>query len=418
MILFLYQLFLALGFLFYLPKLLFRKKSGPTLKDRFGLIPKEFQKSGSTLIWIHAVSLGETKAIAPLARMLKEHYGSEVQFVVSSGTATGRAEVKKAIPFCDFSLYLPLDFSWIMKPLVSRLKPDLVLISETDLWMNFLTQCKKQGARCFIVNGKLSERSCHRYESVPFWCHRLFSQFDHIGAQSQHYKDRYLRLGIPEERISVTGNLKLDHVHPPSPDLQEWKESLGFSETDQILVLGSTHDPEERWFLELLDGLWNVMPELKVVLVPRHPERFEVVAELLGECGQPFKRYSCPSDAPFRILLVDAMGVLKKCYQISDVSLVAGSYVDKVGGHNILEPSEYGKPVIFGPCMATQPELLELCLAYEAGLQVPMQDLSETLKSLFNQSERREQLGQNGIRLIQDHRGATQRTFDLIFSTL
>jgi len=412
MINFLYQVVLGFGLLFYLPKLLFRKKEGASLSERFGVSFNGMKKTKPMLIWIHAVSLGETKAVAPLAKMLKDHYGSEAQFVISSGTETGRAEVQKAIPFCDVSLYLPLDFSWVMKPLVTRLKPDLVLITETDLWANFLRLCKKQGAQCYLVNGELSERSTKRYEAVPFWTRHVFSAFDLICAQSTHYRDRYVKLGVPMEKLFVTGNIKLDQVHPVAPDITQWRESLGFTGSDQILTIGSTHDPEERWFLELLDGLWNELPNLKVILVPRHPERFDDVAQLLDECGQPYKRYSHASNEPFRILLVDEMGVLKKCYQISDVSLVAGSYVESVGGHNILEPSEYAKPVIFGPCMQAQPELLELCLSYEAGIQVPMQDLNKTLRQLLNDAGEKQRLGLNGRRLIEDNRGATKRTFN------
>jgi len=410
----LYDFLILVGFLFYLPKLWLRKKSGAALRDRFGLPAADYRKSKTRLIWIHAVSLGETKAVAPLARMLKESFGPDVEFVVSSGTATGRAEVKKAIPFCDYSLYLPLDLTWVIRPLVNRLKPDLLIISETDLWINFISHCKRVGARCYIVNGKMSERSCRRFNTLTFWSRKLFSQFDHIAAQSEHYRNRYLKAGVAQNRVTVTGNLKLDHVHPPTPDLDEWKRSLGFYHEDQILVIGSSHDPEERWFLEVLNGLWDSLPQLKVVIVPRHPERFDEVETLLQECGQPFKRYSESSDQPFRILLVDAMGVLKKCYQISDVALVAGSYTDKVGGHNILEPSEYGKPVLFGPSMWSQPELLELCLSYEAGLQVPMKNLGSVLARLFHDSGERQKLGGNGLRLIQDHKGATKRTFDLI----
>ncbi len=413
LITFFYHLVLLIGFLCYLPWLLLRRKQGPSIKERLGYIPK-IKKRKPFLIWIHAVSLGETKAVAPLASMLKETYGSDVQFVVSSGTATARAEVKKVIPFADDTLYLPLDFSWIMDPLIKEAQPDLVLISETDLWLNFLSVCKKYGAQLMIVNGKMSERSCSRYATFAWWSQRVFSQFDHICTQSRHYRDRYRFIGVHKEKISVTGNLKLDHVYPVAPDLQEWKASLGLVDDDQILVIGSTHEPEERWFLEILDGLWKDFPRLKVLLVPRHPERFDSVANLIFESGQPFKRYTQNKTEEFRILLVDTMGILKKCYQIADCAIVAGSYVEHVGGHNILEPSEYGVPVIFGPCMHTQPELLELCLSYEAGLQVPMQELSGILRSLLTDENMRRGIGENGLQLIREHQGATARTLKII----
>lgn len=413
MIVFFYQVALILGFLFTFPWMLLRKKQGPNLRQRLGRIGT-INKTKPFLVWIHAVSLGETKAVAPLAQRLKETYGDKIEFVISTGTAAGKAEGEKAMPFADHKIYLPFDFSWIMKPLLKATKPDLVVVVETDLWFNFLSSAKQNGARLLIVNGKMSERSCARYASFSWWSETIFSQFDRICAQSSHYRDRYLKIGVAKDKVIITGNLKLDHVEPKDLEIDEWKKDLGLSNDHLVLVIGSTHDPEERWFLEVLDGLWNEFPELRVLLVPRHPERFDQVADLLQESGQPFRRYSKDGNGPCRILLVDAMGILKKCYQIADCAIVGGSYVEHVGGHNILEPSEFGVPVIFGPNMYGQPELKELCLSYEAGLQVPMKDLSHTLQTLLKNKEKRDLIGSRGLRLIRDHQGASERTLKII----
>ncbi len=411
---FFYPSVLVIGFLFYFPKIVLRKKAGPSLKQRLGLFDAGKTKSKPLLFWIHSVSLGETKAVLPLVKRLKQHYGDEAEFIHSTCTATGYEEGKKALPFCLEHLYLPLDLKWIMRKWMRRFQPDHVIISETDLWRNFLAEAKRQGATCTIVNGKMSEKSCQMYESLPMWGRHIFSFVDLVAVQSPLYKKRYQRAGVAEDKIAVTGNLKIDQVTPEIREPEKWKRSLGLSEEDQILVIGSSHDPEERWLLEVLDSLWGLLPHLKVMLVPRHPERFDAVASLLEECGQPYIRLSSLEKKPFKILLIDQMGVLKSCYQIADVCLVAGSYLEKVGGHNILEPAEFGKPVIFGPCMSSQPELLELCKTYESGLQVEMKDLHRTLLSLMPSQTEKERLGRNGKRLIEDHRGATEKTFALI----
>ncbi len=408
---YIYQFFLFLGFIFYLPCLVLRKKGGPTLKERLGILSKVPRKTKSRLVWIHAVSLGEAKAAAPLAKMMKEAYGGDAEFVISFGTASGREAAEKSIPFADFYLYLPLDFIWIMKNLVKGARPDLVIICETDLWYNFLNQCKQEGAKLILVNGKMSERTFLRYQAFSFWAGKIFPLFYRICVQSYHYAHRFEKLGVQKSVIKITGNLKLDNKEPVFTGS---KEEMGLNDRDLVLVIGSTHHPEERWFLEILEGMWDDFPNLKVLLVPRHPERFNEVEELLEQSGLPYRKYTDKDSQPFKIQLVDAMGILKNCYQFADAAIVGGSYVKDVGGHNILEPSEFGVAVVFGPNMQSQPELIELCIAYGAGLQAAIEELPSVLRSLLKNKQKRDILGQNGLRLIQDNRGASRRTFEII----
>ncbi len=265
---YIYQFFLFLGFIFYLPSLVLRKKGGATLGERLGFLSEMPRKTKSRLVWIHAVSLGEIKAAAPLAKMMKEAYGDDAEFLVSSGTASGREAAEKAVPFADFYLYLPLDFTWTMKKLVKRARPDLVIICETDLWYNFLSQCKQEGAKLILVNGKMSEKTFLRYQAFSFWAGKIFSLFDCICVQSFHYAHRFEKLGVQKNVLKITGNLKLDSEEPV---FMGSKEEMGLNKGDLVLVIGSTHHPEERWFLEILEGMWNDFPNLKVLLVPRHP---------------------------------------------------------------------------------------------------------------------------------------------------
>lgn len=381
----------------FLPRILFREKKYP-LKERLGRDFPKIEKKGRQLIWIHAVSLGETKAVAPLIKKLKA-LPTDPLVLLTTATKTGHEEGKKTE--ADYATYLPLDFRYIISPLMKRLKPDLVIVTETDFWYHFQRAAKKNGARLVVVNGKLSERSFARYKRFPFLSRHLLDSIDHFYLQGALYADRFKQLGISREKLAVTGNIKLDAPLDamPSPDLN-LKDHF-------VITLGSTHAPEEEIWITALKELWMQRPEIKVFLVPRHPERFNEVEHLLEKNTIPFVRWTQGvSFERARVVLVDEMGVLKTCYQLSDVAFVGGSFTPRVGGHNILEPALYGKPVLFGPYMHSQPDLLELVKTYRAGIQITPEEIIPTLlgKSLRPYGER-------GLELLAASRGALDKTF-------
>lgn len=408
-----------------IPKMLYQlivhKKYRQSLLRRFGSGFPVINKNGRPLIWIHAVSVGETKAVAPLAKLLKSSPKQPI-LVVSTITETGQAEAKRSIPEADFHIYLPFDFKLIINPIVKRVKPDMVILCETDFWYNFLKASKKAGAITAVVNGKISIRSQSRFNKVSFFTKSLFSKIDLFCIQSHHYKTRFLNLGVPFHKIAVTGNMKFDDKYPylKSDELAQFKHQLGIKQDNQVLVMGSTHDPEESLLLQALKKVWQSFPNLKPIIVPRHPERFNEVATLLSNQNIPFYRYSSPShnNEGAKVILIDAMGLLRKCYQIADIAVVAGSFTPKVGGHNILEPCWYGVPTIFGPNMYSQPEMLELVRQYNAGMQVPGEKLGETLEMLLKDSDQRKTLGDNGLKLVEDMKGATQKTYGILSNLL
>lgn len=410
-----YDLFLFLIALVALPKLLFQmafhKKYRNSLMQRFGIGFPKIEKGNRKLIWVHAVSMGETKAIASLAKQLKKESGDAV-LIFSTVTETGLAEGKKSLPEADYHVFLPFDFAWIINPIVKQVKPDQVILCETDFWYNFLRTSKKVGAHIAVVNGKISERSMNRFMKFRSFTDKVFAQIDRFCVQSSHYRDRFLKLGVPEEKIVVTGNIKFDSHFPKlsSEELLEWKGKLGIKPDDHVLVAGSTHDPEEKIILDACKEVWKADPHLKVLIVPRHPERFDEVAQLLKRRGVEFSRYSedCSHETP--VVLVDAMGVLRQCYQLATLAIVAGSYTPKVGGHNIVEPCWYGVPVLFGPHLHSQPELLEIVKEYHAGWQVEKEQLAESIKTLLLDPKQREELGGSGTRLVTDLKGATKKT--------
>lgn len=417
---FLYECCLILISLIALPKFLYQmivkgKYRGSFLK-RLGSGFPLIKKDGRPLIWVHAVSLGETKAVAALVKEMKAKFNNPV-IVFSTTTETGHVESCRSIS-ADHHVYLPFDFGWVINPIIRKIAPDLLVLCESDFWYNLLKSAKKAGAKTVLVNGKLSQKSMERFKKVSFFTEKLFSYIDLFCVQSHLYAKRFEEIGVPAQKIAVTGNMKFDgdYAKLPAQKLSDWRNELGIAPLDPVLVIGSSHHPEETQLLEALPPVWKQFPDLKVLLVPRHPERFNEVAGILQKKSINYRRLSEKKhnglSAP--VILIDAMGLLRKCYQLADVAIVAGSFTPKVGGHNILEPSWYGVPVIFGPHMHTQPDLVDLMKEYGAGIQVEPEKLTDELLSFFQESDRRKLLGDAGLRLASDVHGATGKTCDLI----
>lgn len=400
----------------FLYQLIFKNKYRRSLLKRFGSGFPVIKKGKRPLIWVHAVSLGETKAVAALAKTFKAEFNNPL-IVFSTTTETGYVEACRTIP-ADYHVYLPFDFGWVIKPIIKRTAPDLLILCESDFWFNLLKASKKAGATIVLVNGKISIRSLERFQKVPAFTQKLFSFIDLFCLQSNLYKERFEKLGIPSEKIAITGNMKFDgdYAKLPAVQLEAWRKELGIKPADPVLVIGSTHHPEETQLLTAMAEVWKHYPSLKVMLVPRHPERFNEVAGILQKNNINFRRLSQKNQdamiAP--VILIDAMGLLRKCYQLADIAIVAGSYTSKVGGHNILEPSWYGVPVIFGPHMHTQLDLADLVREYGAGIQVGLENLPTEIVDLLQTPQKRKMLGDAGLKLASDVHGATSKTYTLI----
>lgn len=419
---FFYNITLHLLALLYAPvflfQMVFRGKYRKNFLKRCGLAGRYIRKKkGAFVIWVHAPSLGETKAVAPLVAQLRRNM-PESEIIISNVTETGHETALTSIKEADSYIYLPFDLPYLINPLVDAIKPDLVIISETDFWYNFLARVKEHESRIVVVNGKISDRSLRRYLILPWLMAPLFQMIDLVCPQNEDYKARFMRLGIPPDHLYVTGNLKLDDAYQvlTSDEVAAMKKRLGLQEGDLLLVIGSTHHPEEKQLLNVLKKVWRKCPELKVALVPRHPERFKTVAHLFETTGIAFATYSEEEKfgSETRLMLFDAMGLLRALYQVSDIAIVAGSYTDKVGGHNLLEPAWYGKPVLFGPHTEAQREMALMMKRAEAGRQVPLDKLAETLVSLIYAPDKRHQMGEAGVKIFAEAKGATERTWQLL----
>lgn len=368
-----YNLILLLGALGMMPKWLLQKKYQGSLKQRLGfrLPPKA---NTIPTIWIHMVSVGEAKAITPIYLRLKEKYPTGA-FYLSTTTKTGQEEIKRSFPEAFAHFYLPLDLSWIMKKLVNRLKPDLFVLSEGDLWLNLLTEVKRRGGKILLINGKISSRSSIRFAKVPTFSKRLLSKIDHLCLQSETHSARFASLYVPKEKMTITGNLKLSiPTRPPTEKtLAEYAKEFGIIEGDKVLTLASTHPGEEELLLPHLKD-W------KVLLAPRHLERLPSLKKFQNE----------------NVVLVDKMGILPICFGLSKLAIIGGSFLPGVGGHNIFEPIRSQIPVLFGPYMETQQELVKLILEAKAGIQTPAESLGEQIPKACALTENAETLSKGG----------------------
>lgn len=397
--------------------LIFQKKYCKSFIKKLGFGFPKIKKEGRPLIWIHAVSVGEVKAVAQLAKKLKAEPDKPI-LLISSVTETGHEEAKRSIKEADFHVFLPFDFSWIMSFVIQRAGPDKIILCETDFWYNFLRIAKKYECKITVVNGKISERSAKRFKKFSFLTRQLFSLIDFFCLQSQIYHERFLSIGIPKDRLYVTGNLKFDNK-PFEMDESEKKvfyTKLGIREEDKVIVIGSSHENEEKILLEALNEVWTLEQNIKIIIVPRHPERFNHVENLLKNIQVPYSLFSqgafCNASTKKGVILLDAMGLLNNCYQISTIAIVAGSYISSVGGHNILEPLWFGVPLIYGPFMHSQPDLVEAVAHYQAGLQLGIHELMKEVKRLLENQDAIDQLKLASSRLIASMAGSTDRTLE------
>lgn len=408
---FLYNSLIILFSVIIYPKILFDQlrygKYSKLYEKKLGKDFNSLEKGSFGLIWIHAVSMGETKAVWKLTHLLHKQYPN-TKIIITSTTDTGHAEAKKLFPFAHH-LYLPFDFSWIIRPIIKRLRPDLVLLSESDFWFNFLDEAKKQGAKIAVVNGKMSEKSLNRYLLLGPFLKHFFSPIDLFLVQNSLYEKRLQQLNL-SGKIIVTGNLKFD----TAPDTLEPIEKQAFikdlhlSPCDFLIVAGSTHEKEEELILNAFQTLLPRHPNLKILLVPRHPERFSYVAKSFN--AVPFSALEKSEN----VIVMDKMGLLKQCYQVSCLAIVGGSFVPNIGGHNVLEPSFYGIPVIFGPYMHTQTELESLILNAKAGIQTSGLNLARPLEKILSSPQYYTALSKAGKDLTDTLKGTSLSAFTIL----
>ena len=370
-------------------------------------------------VWVHAVSVGETMAVKPLLKAIKESIPG-IRIVLSNVTETGHSIAEKMAEV-DHCIYFPFDYHFTVKRALEQVRPALVVIVETEIWPNFLRVAREMGIPAVLVNGRISDRSYGRYLRLKFFFRPVLANLAAFCMQTAEDAHRIVAIGADPARVHVTRNLKYDI--PVTPPSTEKKRALreGYKIPDGIMIVtaGSTHAEEEETVLSAYRHLLASERECFLILAPRHPERTGQVSEILRSSGLPFTLRSMldSRDGPFRageVLLVDAVGEMMGFYAISDLVFVGGSFVP-IGGHNILEPASLGVPVLFGPHMHNFRESAALVLAYGGGFQVKDgEELTAVLQLLLDDPEKRLATGQNGMRLLLENSGATKMQMEVI----
>jgi 3-deoxy-D-manno-octulosonic-acid transferase len=390
------------------------------LAERFGFIPAELlgKMTSRPIIWLHAVSVGESIAAKPLLTALRARY-PEHAILVSSTTETGRAVISK-FPEIDLSIYFPFDFLPAVCQTLNLIKPKLVIIMETEIWPNFNHEVHQRKIPLLLVNGRISDRSYRGYLRFSWFFTHPLGFFSRLCMQTPVDAERIIAVGAPPERVITVGNLKYDIPYHQVENDEKSRLRLQYGIPDDLLVLtaGSTHPGEEQLIIKSYLELLATGSDLFLTLVPRHPERAVEVANILKQAGLKFQRRTAMSNTPIfqkgEVLLVDTIGEMMAIYALSDIAFVGGSLVP-TGGHNLLEPASLGIPSLFGSYMNNFREIADLVLHYGCGIQVESADtLTDSCRTLLTSVELRTVLGLNGLKLMRDTGGATERHLEII----
>jgi len=434
-----YSLLTAAGVLllspYFLVRGLIQRKYLSNIPERLGWrFPPELRTEsslGSTekSIWIHAVSVGEVLAVLPLAQQLKQRYPLR-RLVISTTTLTGQKIARERMPFADAVFYFPLDWRGPVRRALGAVRAAAVIIVETEIWPNFLRECRREGVPVIFVNGRLSERSFRGYRralsysagALAGFLKKVLGDATLFLMQSKEDASRLIALGAPAEQVHVTGNLKYDLAEPGEGPLAAWfGAELAKGNRRPVVVAGSVLANEEVAVLQAFTEVEREFPRALLILAPRKPEQFDRAAAIVAGSGRKLLRRrdlalngagkaALPDEVD--VFLLDSLGELAEMYRVADAVFIGGSLVPG-GGHNILEPAAFGKVPIYGPSMENFREMSGKFLAAGAAIQVKSPEgLGAAWGSLFRDPERAERMGACARELVDRNRGATERVLE------
>lgn len=376
--------------------------------ERFGAYPPAPERP---VIWIHAVSVGETRAAEPLVKALQKRYPERV-ILFTHMTPTGRETSEQVFGDTVLRCYVPYDLPSSVKAFLDHYRPTFGLILETEVWFNLVAACQRRQIPLYLVNARLSERSARGYGFFPALSRPAFAAFTAVGAQTKADAKRLRALGAAH--VLVTGNLKFDVTPPASAKQLGALLRTRFGRKRPVLLLASTRDGEESM---LLDACARIdLPELLIVLVPRHPQRFEEVAMLLEKRGVRYERRSHeePVHPLARVVLGDSMGEMFGYHEAADVAVIGGSFLP-YGGQNLIEACAVGTPVIIGPSTYNFADAVRRAVEARAAVQIKdIESLPAEAKRLLQDPTTRRGMGRDGIAFTRAHRGATEKTLALL----
>ena len=410
----LYNIILVVLAVLLSPIILFKLITVPKyrggISQKLGRVRKKVKRviQGTRPIWVHAVSVGEVMAAHPLIRELKKKYPGR-KLILSTVTVTGNYTARQRVPEADAVFFFPFDYPWIVRRVIRRINPVIVLIAETELWPNFFRELSRAGIPSAVINGRISGSSYKNYLKFKSFFSQVFGQVTLFCMQSGEDAARVKDIGALADRVMVTGNLKFDQKIPSMRSLP-----VSLRADSKVITAGSTHRGEEAALLEVFRRLREKFPELVLIIAPRHPERFDEVEGLVNRAGYDCQRRTRMTSAIKDVLLLDTIGELRSFYGICDIAFVGGSLV-KVGGHNLLEPAAMKKPVIFSRYMFNFKEISEALISAGGGILVKdKQELYVQADKLLSDKNYSQQIGNRAFAVIESNSGAAKRTIDAV----
>ncbi len=384
-------------------------RGGDRWDERWGRFSPETLtqlKTSSQWWWVHAVSMGEVKAIAAFLNKAPQQSGAKILLSVVTPEAISWATENKV---ADCIVAAPLDLPWIVRRSMQTVKPRLFLSVESEFWPNLLREAQRAGARVALINGRISERSFHSYQRIHPLLPALWDTLDLFSVRQKEDAERFAALGVPQEKIVITGNLKYD--------LYVERRAQSRSPEAPVVVLGSTREGEERRLLPAMAQLCTLCPEVQIIWAPRHIERIPELEALLKAQGLSYRRVTemrqSKNGARSTHVLWDSMGDLLEAYKQAHVAVIGGSFVSK-GGQNPIEPAALKLPVLFGPSMDNFQGVAESLLQSGGALCVSADDLGEHLSTLIKNPQTRKQMGERAHQTVLLEQGATDRTLELL----
>ena len=427
---FVYSLLSLVLFVLVSPYFLYQairyKKYIGNLRERLGYLPITFNVDAEPSIWIHAVSVGEALTARALAADLKARY-PRLRLYLSTTTMAGQQVARSSLRhLVDGVFYFPFDWVFIVRRTLNLVKPRLFIMMETEIWPNLLHECRKRGIKTVMINGRISARSYPRYKLVRPLFRRVLADIDRFCMQSEESADRLVNLGADKARVTVTGSLKFDSLEvPPATAHGKPRDRVlrffRLSSHRTVIVAGSTMRGEEAAVLRAFAKIKATQTHAIAILAPRQPERFSEVERLARDAGfVTIRRSELPIDAEPRadVIVLDSIGELAQLYQLATAVFVGGSLVDH-GGHYILEPAIFGKPIVIGPHMQNFREIAETFVSNGAAIQVASErDLDDAILGLVRDPVHRASLGAAARALVEANRGAKEKTLSVISDLL
>ena len=418
---FIYNLFLPLGFIFFLPELLLKYRNRGGWKSTFGERFARFGNRRAELrkfrgaIWIHAVSVGETVVALSLIRRYLQRF-PERKFILSTTTTTGQDVARSKCPENTAVIFCPIDFPWMVRKTLRLLRPSALVIFETEIWPNLISIAAKRRIPVSLVNARMSDHSAKGYRRLSkLFFDSLLKKFSLILTQSEADSERFLSVS-PSAAVQVGGNMKFDQVLPELPEKNVLHSYFGANDGNVILLGASTHPGEEELLTECFAGLKKSFPELKLVLVPRHAERGGDISRMLEEKGFAFARRSASElpEEPVDILLADTTGEMLLLMSGADIVVMGKSFAGHDEGHNLIEPALLGKPIVTGTRLRNFRYILSAMEENNAVICCCDGELRSTLENLVANPQLRKEFGERAANTIHRHSGAVDRTVDAL----